>query len=277
MIIKSFDGIRISYKVKRKGSLFLVFIHGWAADWTTWKKEIAFFQKKGYSTLTLDLRGHGQSDKPEEKDKYLLECFAKDNHTVLEKEKIKRVVLIGHSMGGAISLMYYHLFQNYKNIESFILCGTTYRNVFQHKKIKILLPFVKQVLDFILKNEHINKRHFNHLKDIDLSKYRDSSDYSIFYHGLHNTPLKSVFACLESMLNFDLKKILPKIKSPVLIIEGEKDKILPQADSIEMHKLIRDAEIVVIPEGKHGVNIQNPELVSQKILGFLSKHALKPR
>ena len=136
---------------------------------------------------------------------------------------------------------------------------------------------MKQVLDFILKNEHINKRHFNHLKDIDLSKYRDSSDYSIFYHGLHNTPLKSVFACLESMLNFDLKKILPKIKSPVLIIEGEKDKILPQADSIEMHKLIRDAEIVVIPEGKHGVNIQNPELVSQKILGFLSKHALKPR
>ena len=78
MITKSFDNTKISYKVHRGDNLFLIFVHGWANDWTTWKDEIDFFKNLGYSTLTLDLRGHGQSDKPESENKYSLDCFAKD-------------------------------------------------------------------------------------------------------------------------------------------------------------------------------------------------------
>tara|TARA_Y100000034_G_C6886791_1_gene407261 strand:+ start:1343 stop:2188 length:846 start_codon:yes stop_codon:yes gene_type:complete len=276
MIVKSFDGTRISYKIKRKDDLFLVFLHGWANDWTTWKNEIEFFQKKGYSTLTLDLRGHGQSDKPESKNKYSLECFAKDLHEIIEKEDISNFVLIGHSMGGIISLMYYKLFKKENNVRSLVLCDTTYKNILAHKKVKILLPFVKHVLDFIIKNKHINQKHFSHIKDSDLSQYKKSSDYFVFYHGLYNTPMKSVFACLESMLSFNLKNVLPKIKTPVLIIEGEEDKLLPKIDSMEMYHEIKGAEIDFVPKGKHFVNIQNPKLVDKYIFNFLSKHSLKP-
>ena len=47
MFLKSFDGTKIYYKVKKKSDLFLVFVHGWANDCTVWKKEIGFFQKQG--------------------------------------------------------------------------------------------------------------------------------------------------------------------------------------------------------------------------------------
>lgn len=99
MFLKSFDGTKIYYKINRKSGLFLIFVHGWTNNWSVWEKEIKFFQKKGYSTLTLDLRGHGQSDKPQNKKQYRFQCFAKDINEIIKKEKINNFVLIGHSMG----------------------------------------------------------------------------------------------------------------------------------------------------------------------------------
>ncbi len=274
MILKSFDGTKIWYRLKRNNNLYLVFVHGWANNWTTWKKEIKFFERKGYSTLTLDLRGHGQSDKPENKKKYSLKCFVKDIHSIIEKENIRNFVLVGHSMGGIISLMYYKLYHKEKNVLGLILCDTTYKNVLEHKKIKMMSPFVKLVLDFLIKNESINQKHFSHLKDIDLSKYKQSSDYFIFLEGLYNTPMKSVFVCLKSMLNFNLKEVLSKIRIPVLIIEGEEDKLLPILDSVEMYQEIKEVDIDFVPKGKHFVNLQNSNLVDRFILNFLLKHKL---
>jgi len=275
MITKSFDNTKISYKVHRGDNLFLIFVHGWANDWTTWKDEIDFFKNLGYSTLTLDLRGHGQSDKPESENKYSLDCFAKDLHSIIEKEKISEFVLLGHSMGGIISLKYYQLFHKENKIKGLVLCDTTYQNISSHKKIKVILPFAKHVLKFLIKNDHINQKYFSHMKDIDLSVYKKNSDYFLFYKGLHNTPMKSVYACLESMLNFNLKPMLSQITIPVLIIEGEKDKLLPKVDSIEMSKLIKGSEIKFVPEGKHFVNVQNFKLVNKLISDFLLKHNLK--
>ena len=270
--LEAFDGTKVYYKIKKQSDLFLIFVHGWANNWTAWKKEIGFFQKKGFSTLALDLRGHGQSGKPDNKAQYHLKSFAKDINEIVKKEKIKDSVLIGHSMGGMIALTYYKLFN--KKIKALVLCDTTYENVLEHRKVRVLSPFVKHVLDFIISHEGINKKHFSHLKDLDLTKYENSSDYFIFYKGLHNTPMKSVFACLESMMRYNVKSILSKIKIPVLILEGANDKLLPEIDSFEMYEEIRGAEIDFIPKGRHCVNLESPELVDRYILHFLRKHLL---
>ena len=277
MYLKSFDGTKIWYRIKRKNKPFLVFIHGWANNWSAWEKEIDFFEGKNYSTITLDLRGHGQSDKPEDKEKYEIEYFAKDIHEIVKKENIDNFIFIGHSMGGMIALKYYELFNEEKHTEGLVLCDTTYKNVLEHKAISVLSPFIKHVLDFIISHELINQKHFGHLKDIDLIKYKQASDYLVFYEGLHNTPMKSVCACLEAMMNFDASYILHKITVPVLIIEGSIDKLLPKIDSIKLYHKIKNAEIDFIPKGRHCVNIQNPELVDKYIFNFLQKHNLKVR
>ena len=275
MYIISFDGTKIWYKIKRKNKPFLIFIHGWANDWTTWKKEITFFERKGYSTLALDLRGHGRSDKPEEKKKYELKCFAKDIYEIIKKENVNNFVLIGHSMGGMIALEYYKLFNKEKYNKGLILCDTTCKNVLEHKKINFISPFIKHVLDFIISHEHINKEHFRHLKDIDLTNYKHASDYVIFYEGLHNTPMKSVFSCMESMMKFDASSILRKINVPVLILEGDEDKLLPKIDSIQLYHEIKNAEIDFIPKGRHFINLESPQLVDKYIFNFLQKHNLE--
>lgn len=172
-----------------------------------------------------------------------------------------------------IALTYYKLFN--KKIKALVLCDTTYKNALEHHKIKVISPFVKHILDFIISHKSINKKHFSHLKDVDLTKYKDSSDYFIFYEGLHNTPMKSVFACLESMLDYDVKSGLGKISIPVLIIEGSEDKMLPEIDSFEMFEEIKSVEMDFVPQGRHFVNLEFPKAVDKYILHFLNIHRLK--
>ncbi len=271
MFLESFDGTMIYYRIRRQSGPFLVFVHGWANNWTTWEKEIAFFQKRGYSTLALDLRGHGQSDKPEKKGQYSFQSFARDIREIVKKERVSKPVLIGHSMGGMVALTYYSMFGGVKAI---VLCDTTCRNVLEHKKIRALSPFIRHVLDFIVSHESINRKHFRHLKDVDLSMYKNCSDYFVFYEGLHNTPMKSVFSCLEQMLDYDVKSVLRDISSPVLIIEGAEDRLLPEIDSFELYEEIKDAELEFIPKGRHFVNINSPRLVDTYIFNFLRMHGL---
>lgn len=221
--------------------------------------------------MTLDLRGHGLSAKPVEKSKYKIECFARDVYEIIKKQKIKKFVLIGHSMGGMIALSYYKLFK--KKPIAIVLCDTT-ASLFRNRKIKKLSPFVKHVLDFLISHSKIREKHFSHLKDIDLNRYKKENDFFIFYHCLHNTPMKSVFSILENMMKFSAVRILDKINIPVLVIEGEDDKILPILDSLDLYHEIKDSEIEFVPMGKHLVNLQDAKEVDRFIYNFLRIHKI---
>ena len=109
--LKSFDGTKIYYNYSRGSKEpTLVFLHGIGGNWTVWKKEIEFFQKEGFSTIALDLRGHGMSEAPEPEERYKISYFSKDVHAILKKENITYFVLIGHSLGGAVALTYCQLY-----------------------------------------------------------------------------------------------------------------------------------------------------------------------
>jgi pimeloyl-ACP methyl ester carboxylesterase len=100
--VKSPDGIDIEYQVQGKGEIALVFIHGWTCDRTYWKNQLPHFAKK-YLVVALDLAGHGQSGLGRKN--YTIESFAGDVKAVVDKLDLKKIVLIGHSMGGEISLV----------------------------------------------------------------------------------------------------------------------------------------------------------------------------
>ncbi|MFP4567345.1 MAG: alpha/beta fold hydrolase [Candidatus Woesearchaeota archaeon] len=272
MYINSFDETRIWYDFSRQKKPVLIFIHGWVNNWTTWKKEIIFFQKKGYSILKLDLRGHGKSDKPEEHEKYGLEYFAKDIHEIIKKENIKKFILIGHSMGGMIALKYYELYKKEKKIKSLILCDTTYHKVIKNELMNS--PFTQRIIEFMSSKKEWTKLRNPNGKIMDLSKFNKSADYFIFYEGLHNTSMSCVFSCLAEMMKFNLKKVLNTITEPTLILHGERDKLILKENSFELFQNIKNSHIEIIPEGTHFINVQNSELVDDLIFNFLNKNKI---
>jgi pimeloyl-ACP methyl ester carboxylesterase len=93
------DGVPISFSVTGKGEPTLLFVHGWSCNRSFWRKQVPYFEKK-YRVVTLDLAGHGTSGK--KRTVYSMEAFGEDVAAVVRAINAHKVILIGHSMAGAI-------------------------------------------------------------------------------------------------------------------------------------------------------------------------------
>lgn len=98
------DGARIHYVNYGKGSEALVLVHGWTMNVDNWRDQIPAFNKRT-RVIAIDLPGHGQSDKPQTA--YSMDYFARAIDAVLQDAKVKRVVLVGHSMGTPVARQFY--------------------------------------------------------------------------------------------------------------------------------------------------------------------------
>ncbi|MDP2038676.1 MAG: alpha/beta hydrolase [Ignavibacteria bacterium] len=102
--VKSPDSVEIAYSVYGKGEPALIFVHGWGWDQSLWKEQVAKFSSK-YKVVTLDLAGHGESGK--KRKSFTIKAFGNDVVSVINKLQLKKVILVGHSMGGIINLEVY--------------------------------------------------------------------------------------------------------------------------------------------------------------------------
>ncbi|HEU5131918.1 MAG TPA: alpha/beta hydrolase, partial [Pyrinomonadaceae bacterium] len=98
---KAADGEAIQYSVTGKGEPALVFIHCWACSRRFWDNQVAEFSKTN-RVVTIDLPGHGESGQGRRN--WSVESYGDDVKTVVTKLDLKRVVLVGSSMGGPIAL-----------------------------------------------------------------------------------------------------------------------------------------------------------------------------
>jgi len=93
------DSIRIAYDVRGDGIPALIFVHGWSCDRSYWKNQVVSFSKN-FKVVTVDLAGHGESGLGRKS--WTIEAFGSDVVAVVKKLGLKRVMLIGHSMGGDV-------------------------------------------------------------------------------------------------------------------------------------------------------------------------------
>lgn len=101
-----FGDTKVHYLNGGKGKEALIFVHGWTCDATFWRKQTAAFP--GKRVITLDLPGHGQSDKPQTD--YTMDYFARSIEAVMRDAKVERAVLVGHSMGTPVVREFYRLY-----------------------------------------------------------------------------------------------------------------------------------------------------------------------
>jgi sigma-B regulation protein RsbQ len=112
------NGARIHYVNYGKGSDALVLIHGWTCNIDNWRDNIPDFAKQ-YRVIAIDLPGHGKSDKPRFTNEavpknqpsrpfvYSMDLFARAVEAVMRDAKVKRAVLVGHSMGTPVARQFY--------------------------------------------------------------------------------------------------------------------------------------------------------------------------
>ncbi|KAH8701904.1 Alpha/Beta hydrolase protein [Talaromyces proteolyticus] len=100
------QGIKIVYDSYGFGDEALVFIHGWSCSRQLWASQSPLYET--HRSILVDLPGHGDSDSPHID--YQIELFAHAVKVVVEQERVRKVVLVAHSMGGPIATMFLRLF-----------------------------------------------------------------------------------------------------------------------------------------------------------------------
>ena len=96
------NDVPIVYDQCGNGDTTLLFVHGWCINKDYWDAQSEYFCKK-YNVVTLDLPGFGQSGK--NRKEWVFEQYATDINEFIKAQKLKNVILIGHSMSGDILLL----------------------------------------------------------------------------------------------------------------------------------------------------------------------------
>jgi pimeloyl-ACP methyl ester carboxylesterase len=100
--VEAADGTAVAYEVQGAGEPALVFIHCWACNRSFWREQVDVFGAD-HQVVTLDLPGHGASGR--DRTEWTLEAYGDDVARVVEALDLPSVVLVGHSMGGPVSLL----------------------------------------------------------------------------------------------------------------------------------------------------------------------------
>jgi pimeloyl-ACP methyl ester carboxylesterase len=95
------DGVRLCYEDDGTRDAPIVFVHGWCCDHRYFAPQFGHFSAR-HRVVAVDQRGFGASDKPEQK--YTIEGFADDLAWLCRELGLERPAIVGHSMGGAITL-----------------------------------------------------------------------------------------------------------------------------------------------------------------------------
>jgi pimeloyl-ACP methyl ester carboxylesterase len=96
------EGVALAYEEAGRGDPPFLFIHGVACDRSYFAPQAEQF-RRGHRTVSVDLRGHGESDKPRQE--YTMSGFADDLAWLCQQLNVERPVVVGHSLGGVVSMV----------------------------------------------------------------------------------------------------------------------------------------------------------------------------
>lgn len=235
---------------------------------TAWNPEREYFEKLGFSTAALDLRGHGLSERGEDLSFYEFNNFAQDINSLIKHLGVKKPVLVGHCFGGIVSLYFAVSYQHL--LKALILIDSSYKppiylggeNPVAHTLIKKILKAGAEFLPNLSLPGHVDFSKFIGTEDVDIRRF--TSDV------LH-TSTKAYMLMSERLTGYDGKKLLSKINIPTFIMEGEKDTIFPPDIAVYLAERIKKSDLEFIPEANHILVISNVSEVNVSIERFLGR------
>lgn len=224
MMIANIKNIDINYIQYGKGDKNIVLLHGWGQNIEMMDPIGKKLEKRAIITV-IDLPGHGKSEEP--KEELTIYDYCDIVHELLNKLKIKKPILIGHSFGGRIAIIYGAKY----DVEKLILLGAPCirKKEKTTAKVKVLKELKK--VPILNRLEGFAKKH------IGSRDYRSASEM-----------MRKI---LVNTVNEDLQECAKKINCPTLLIWGDNDTEAPIEEARELEKIIKDAGLVVYEGGSH--------------------------
>lgn len=231
----------------------LIFLHGLMGSSENWKSQVDYFKDKR-RVIAVDLRGHGQSDKP--RGNYSIKRFSEDLFSFVKELRIEKAVIAGYSMGGLIALRF--ALDHQEIVEKLILIDTGARTPLGRK----LLVSASQIILRISYKAFL-KVYLSFPKNYSKSQIREAKERIL------KTPKHVVNSCFSAVKEFDVTSELSNILVPTLIIHGSEDKQQPLSQAKYMKEHILNSELVVLEGVGHATIVEASEKVGKAIEKFI--------
>ena len=253
----TFKKAKISFSDVGKGTA-VVLIHGFLENATMWKNVAPELSKRN-RVITIDLLGHGKSDCVG----YIhsMELFAETIETVLKHLKIRKCILIGHSLGGYVALAFAE--KHPQKIKGLCLLNSTSNEDDAERKVLRLRA------NKMIQNNFTNmvRMSFANLFD-EKSKITFKDEMNAALKEALKTPIQGYIAAQEGMrIRENKNHVLVNNNFKKLIIIGEKDPVLENEALLKEAKNT-NSEVVIFPSG-HMSHIENKEELISTLKTFV--------
>jgi non-heme chloroperoxidase len=222
------------------GNKTILFIHGWPLNHNAYEYQFDQLPKLGFRCIGMDTRGFGNSDKPW--DGYTYDRLADDVRAVIEVLKLQDITLVGHSMGGAISIRYMARHNGY-GVSKLVLVDAAAPSFV----IRPNFPYgmtTEQVNQFIQQTYQNRPNMLKQFGDIFFFQYITNELSNWFMQLGLQAAGWSTAACLVTLRDEALFSDLGKIQVPTLIIHGIHDKVCPFLLGVAQEKGIKNSRLV---------------------------------
>jgi len=244
------DGVRLYYEDHGDGPAVLL-THGYSSTSQMWRGQVAAFKDR-YRIVVWDMRGHGESDYPDDPSLYSTANTVADIAAVLEECGLDRAVIGGLSLGG-YSTLAFHL-THPGRCNALLLCDTG--------------PGFKKDESRLAWNERANQR-ADRLEHEGLAALGDSAEVKQAKHR-NAAGLAHAARGMLAQDNADVINSLPDVDKPTLVVVGANDTPFLAATDYMVAK-IPGSQKVVVPNAGHSSNIDNPDDFNTALGSFLDQ------
>jgi len=252
----------VHYEVYGRGRP-VILLHGWLSSWGLWQETMAYLGRY-YRTYALDFWGFGESGK--KRDTYAVQDFVSLVDQFMDRLGIAQAPLVGHSMGGTVSLSVAIQFP--QRVKKVVVIGSPI--VGSSLAIPLKLAGYRFIAFFL----------FNMLWAF-RGAMRIASPFicadprfpAMMDKDLTSTTVESFLRSIASLRRTDLRPMLSQLQIPVMGMYGDRDNIVHPRQWQPLVQGLPTAKIVRWERAQHFVMLDTPQEFMENLKLFLDEEA----
>jgi non-heme chloroperoxidase len=265
------DDIEIYYEDHGAGPP-VVLIHGYPLSGRAWDKQVPVLLEAGRRIITYDRRGFGKSSQPTTG--YDYDTFAADLHALMSYLDLRDTVIVGHSMGTGEVTRYLGSYGSAR-VAKGVLISPIPPFLLQTPDNPEGLP--QSLFDGFTQSAHADppawmKGFLDNFYNYDTlgGTLVSEQAYQASFNLAVSASAAATVACITTWLT-DFRADLPNIDVPMLVIQGNADRVLPyDKTGARLPGLIKDTRLVTIEGGPHAIAWTHTDQVNRALLDFLA-------